>query len=85
MDNIFSILHISDLHKPENSNLDNLFYSLQKDCDAYVKDCISKPKIIVVSGDLVKGAKVINAKDDMINIIKNIASKIFKYNYLCRV
>lgn len=63
MDNIFSILHISDLHKPENSNLDNLFYSLQKDCDAYVKDCISKPKIIVVSGDLVEGAKGDDAED----------------------
>lgn len=53
----YSILHISDLHKPENSNLDNLFYSLQKDCDAYTVKGIVKPEIIVVSGDLVEGTQ----------------------------
>ena len=40
MDKHFSILHISDLHKPKNCNLDTLFYSLQKDCEAYTKDGI---------------------------------------------
>lgn len=62
----FSILHISDLHKPENCNLDNVFYSLQKDCEAYIKDGIGKPEIIVISGDLVEGSK----NDDAENIIK---------------
>lgn len=61
----YSILHISDLHKPANSNLDNLFYSLQKDCEEYAKDEIAKPEIIVVSGDIVEGSK----SDDGVNII----------------
>lgn len=66
MNNHFSILHISDLHKPENCNFDNLFYSLQKDCEAYSSEGISKPEIIVVSGDLVEGSK----KDDAESIIE---------------
>ncbi len=62
MDKHFSILHISDLHKPKNCNLDTLFYSLQKDCEAYTKDGICKPEIIVISGDLVEGSKEDNAE-----------------------
>ena len=38
MEKYYSILHISDLHKPENCNLDNLFYSMQKDCEGYIKE-----------------------------------------------
>ena len=53
----YSILHISDLHKPENCNLDNLLYSLQRDCEDYKKEEICKPEIIVVSGDLAEGTK----------------------------
>lgn len=59
----FSILHISDLHKSKNCNFDNLFYSLQKDCETYVKDGINKPEIIVISGDLIEGSKDINAEN----------------------
>lgn len=62
----YSILHISDLHKPENCNLDNLFYSIQTDCTAYTTDGICKPEIIVISGDLVEGSK----KDDGADIIR---------------
>ena len=57
MNKHFTILHISDLHKPKNCNLDTLFYSLQADCEAYTKDGISKPEIIVVSGDIADGTK----------------------------
>lgn len=71
----FSILHISDLHKPENCSLDNVFYSLQKDCDAYIKDGIGKPEIIVVSGDLVEGSK----NDDAENIIKLQYAEVSKF------
>ncbi len=63
----YSILHISDLHKPANSNLDNLFYSLQKDCEEYEKGGIAKPEIIVVSGDIVEGSK----SDDGVDIINS--------------
>ena len=53
----FTILHISDLHKPDNCNLDNLFYSIQKDCESYTKEGVLKPEIIVVSGDIAEGTK----------------------------
>ena len=53
----FTILHISDLHKPDNCNLDNLYYSLQKDCEHYTNDGLLKPEIIVVSGDIAEGTK----------------------------
>lgn len=62
----YSILHISDLHKPENCNMDNLFYSIQTDCTTYTADGICKPEIIVISGDLVEGSK----KDDGADIIR---------------
>lgn len=57
MRKLFTILHISDLHKPKDCNLDTLFYSLQTDCEAYTKDGISKPEIIVISGDIAEGTK----------------------------
>lgn len=71
----FSILHISDLHKPENCNLDNLFYSLQADCAAYTANGISKPEMIVVSGDLVEGSK----RDDGADIIKKQYAEAGKF------
>ncbi len=58
----YSILHISDLHKPENCNLNNLFYSLQTDCEVYTGEGICKPEIIVVSGDVVEGSKEADAE-----------------------
>jgi predicted phosphodiesterase len=53
--NKFSILHISDLHKDNEDNYDNLFSSLKDDCDNYIKSGIIKPQIIVVSGDIIRG------------------------------
>ena len=58
---VFSILHISDLHKGENANLDNLYTSLVVDCDDYVQNGIPKPAIIVVSGDIINGDNTENA------------------------
>lgn len=50
----YPILHISDLHKPENCNLDNLFYSIQTDCTAYIAGGICKPEIINIKGGQLK-------------------------------
>ncbi|MCK9435820.1 MAG: metallophosphoesterase [Synergistaceae bacterium] len=50
-----SILHISDLHKEDSDNYDNLLQSLKDDCEKYVASGIQKPKIVVISGDLIKG------------------------------
>lgn len=52
-----SILHISDLHKNEGDDFKNLFQSMKDDCDRYVGQGITKPNIIVVSGDLIRGGE----------------------------
>lgn len=58
---LYSILHMSDLHKEENADLNNLFSSLKADCEKYTQEGIQKPSIIVVSGDVVNGAEGANA------------------------
>lgn len=73
----FTILHISDLHKPKNCNLDNLFYSLQSDCEGYMKEGILKPEIIVISGDLAEGTK--DCGDEAENIIKRQYSEVKRF------
>lgn len=75
MEKQYSILHISDLHKPENCNLDNLLYSIQKDCEIYTNEGICKPDIIVISGDLVEGSKDDNGED----IIKKQYAEVGKF------
>lgn len=50
-----SILHISDIHKKKEDDFKNLFRSMVKDCNRYVQQGITKPSIIVVSGDLIRG------------------------------
>lgn len=60
MNNHYSILHISDLHKGENNDFNNLFASLCNDSDSYEQN-ILKPEIIVVCGDLAEGANGDNA------------------------
>lgn len=75
MEKHYSILHISDLHKPENCNLDNLLYSIQKDCEIYTNEGICKPDIIVISGDLVEGSKDDNGED----IIKKQYAEVGKF------
>ena len=57
MNKEYTILHISDLHKSEEDSYDDLFESMRKDSETYVQLGISLPKIIVVSGDIVEGAK----------------------------
>ena len=52
-----SILHISDLHKNEGDDFDNLLQSMKDDCEQYLRKGIAKPNIIVVSGDLIRGGK----------------------------
>ncbi len=54
--NKYSILHISDIHRGPNSDLNNLYESLVNDSMAYESEGIVKPSIIVVSGDIAEGA-----------------------------
>ncbi len=57
MPNKISILHISDLHKREQDDFDNLYQSLVTDCQTYTAQGIMKPNVIVVSGDLIRGGR----------------------------
>ena len=57
MNKEYTILHISDLHKSEEDSYNDLFESMRKDSETYVQQEISLPEIIVVSGDIVEGAK----------------------------
>ena len=54
--NKYSILHISDIHRGPNSDLNNLYESLVNDSMVYESEGIVKPSIIVVSGDIAEGA-----------------------------
>lgn len=51
-----SILHISDLHKPEGLSYETLLDSLCDDRERWKKEKILPPSFIVISGDLVQGA-----------------------------
>lgn len=57
----YTILHISDLHKGEGADLNNLFDSLVHDCEIYTQAGIDKPSIIVISGDVINGAEGVDA------------------------
>ena len=50
-----SILHISDLHKKEAYDFDNLYDSMVDDSAVYATQGVMKPNVIVVSGDLIRG------------------------------
>lgn len=59
---MFSILHISDLHRSPDEPVDNdsLVAALLADCDRYSGETpvVPAPNAIVVSGDLIKGSPI---------------------------
>ncbi len=59
---MFSILHISDLHRSRDEPIDNdsLIAALLADCDRYMGELpiVPPPDAIVVSGDLIQGAPI---------------------------
>lgn len=57
MKKIFSILHISDLHKDKSADYKYLLSSLESDRSKWKTEGIPMPEFIVVSGDLVQGVK----------------------------
>ena len=69
---MFSILHLSDLHRSEAEPISNetLIASLQADCDRFAMETpmIRQPDAIVVSGDIVLGASP--GQPDFANILK---------------
>jgi hypothetical protein len=59
---MFSILHISDLHRSRDEPVDNdsLVAALLADCDRYAGETprVPLPDAIVISGDLIQGARI---------------------------
>lgn len=57
---MFSILHISDLHRSQDEPLDNdsLIAALLVDCDRYMGETpiVPSPDAIIISGDFIQGA-----------------------------
>src|SRR4051794_37660722 len=62
---MFSILHISDLHRSREEPVDNasLVAALLADCDRYMGDTprVPSPDAIIVSGDMIQGAPIVLA------------------------
>ena len=61
-----TLLHISDLHRTQGPRLDNhdLLSAIVSDAKRWEEEGISKPDLIVVSGDLVKGTSADNDDPD---------------------
>lgn len=59
---MFTLLHISDLHRSRDEPVDNdtLIAALLADCDRYVTETpiVPRPNAIVVSGDIIQGAPI---------------------------
>jgi predicted deacetylase len=59
---MFSILHISDLHRSRDEPVDNdsLVAALLADCDRYIGEIpvVPFPEAIIVSGDLIQGVSI---------------------------
>lgn len=60
MESQFSILHISDLHRISDNDIDCLISSFQLEKEEYRKQGIPSVKLIIVSGDIINGS---NQKD----------------------
>lgn len=78
MRNKYSILHISDIHRGEHTNLDNLFESMVCDSEKYSLGGILKPSIIVVSGDVAEGAFGVDAEEKIRAQYKEVSDFLSK-------
>lgn len=73
--NKISILHISDLHKDDDDSYADLLSSLIDDIDNCKKNNgIKKPDMIVVSGDVIRGAVGDNADNEIKTQYEQVAS-----------
>lgn len=88
IENTYSILHISDLHKRDGDDYDNLLQSMKDDCEKYVSQySLTKPKIIIVSGDIIKGGEPeeISSQYDQVSEFLNKLTEFFLENDKTRI
>jgi hypothetical protein len=84
----FTILHISDLHKQNEDDYDNVLQSLKDDCFRYCKDfSLPKPEVIVVTGDVIKGGtpSEINVQYTQVEDFLNKLTEFFLENDKSRI
>lgn len=72
--NNYSVLHLTDLHRISDENIDCLLSSFEIEKSKYAEEGISAPHFIVVSGDIVQGSK----SDDAASVRTNLAEYIEK-------
>ncbi len=78
-----NIAHFSDLHRNSDNPISNaaLLNSLMHDMDTYTVKGISKPDILIVSGDLVQGhadtAQLIKQYDEALDFLNTLADNFF--------
>ncbi|MDR2407939.1 MAG: metallophosphoesterase [Bacteroidales bacterium] len=84
----FTILHISDLHKQNEDDYENVLQSLKDDCFKYCDDfSLSKPEVIVVTGDIIKGGtpNEINIQYTQVSDFLNKLTEFFLNNDKSRI
>lgn len=84
-----SILHISDLHKPEGLSYETLLDSLCDDRDRWKKERIVPPSYIVISGDLIQGAytddEIQEQYDEVSKFLNKLVNEFLNGDKLCLI
>lgn len=81
-----TIVHISDLHRSPDNPISNasLLSSLLRDLDVCEADGMSKPDMLIVSGDIVQGdsdkAKFVKQYDEALEFLNQVAAELFSGN-----
>lgn len=76
MSKIVSILHISDIHKPNGMTLNRLYDSLVRDKERWEEEGIERLDYIVLSGDVVQGGKTLEAIVDQYKEAESFLEKL---------
>jgi predicted phosphodiesterase len=82
-----TIAHISDLHRSKDNPISNeaLLTSLMRDMDTYIAEGVSKPNILIVSGDIVQGSSnyekastiLVDQYDEALNFLNSLTDELF--------
>lgn len=82
-----TIAHISDLHRSNDNPISNeaLLNSLIRDMDTYIAEGISKPDILIVSGDIIQGSSnyekaatiLVDQYSEALNFLNSLANALF--------
>ncbi|MCD4681048.1 MAG: metallophosphoesterase [Bacteroidales bacterium] len=80
---VLTIAHVSDLHRSNDNPISNaaLLNSLIRDMDTYITQGISKPDLLIISGDVIQGdANIASLKGqyvEALDFLKKLANVLF--------